>query len=80
MAPILSYANVFLLPFTAMKVYLVARVFIHSVAACIATLCMTGEKLDDDAIYIAQFFWRNLIMCLTALIAPIYKMFIGYDF
>jgi hypothetical protein len=55
MAPRLSYKHVSLPPFTAMKVSLAAQVLSHSVAAGITTLCMTGDKLDDDAIYTANF-------------------------
>ena len=58
MAPKLTAKHVSLPPFASMRVCLATQVLSHSVAAGITTLCMTGDKLDREAIHTAHFLER----------------------
>ena len=58
MAPKLTAKHINLPPFTAMRVSLATQVLSHSVAAGITTLCLTGDKLPQEAIHTAYFLER----------------------
>ena len=59
-----------------MRVYLATQVLSPSVAAGITTLCMTGDKLDGEAIHTANFlemfdkFGKKGFACIIQVTVP----------